>query len=114
MTERYIAPEWLPAIRDTIFIYPAADLDHSEAIAVFQAHVETFSRHCSSWRQLLAKINDDLVVWGRIFSRTVGTAPAPGAPDEMADGYNDSDEADDPDPYDDVDDDLDRPEEDAA
>lgn len=42
MTERYIAPEWLAAIRDTIFLYPAADLDHSEAIAVFQAHVETF------------------------------------------------------------------------
>jgi hypothetical protein len=72
------------------------------------------ARSCNSWRQLLASISDDLVVWGRTFSRSVGTAPQAKASDEIEDYYDESEEVEESDRYEDVDDDLDRSDEDAA
>ncbi|HET6879194.1 MAG TPA: hypothetical protein VFI31_03500 [Pirellulales bacterium] len=54
---------------------------------------------CIDWRQRLTQISDDLNFWGRTFSKTVGTAPAPTVDDE--DFYDDTANADDSDPYDD-------------
>lgn len=42
-------------------------------------------RSCAAWRELIGRIDDELVVWGRTFKRTFGTVPAPAPRGEEAD-----------------------------
>jgi hypothetical protein len=39
------------------------------------------SRECSAWRDVLGKIDEELIIWARIFKRVFGTAPQPSAQD---------------------------------
>jgi hypothetical protein len=41
-------------------------------------------RSCAAWRELIGRIDDELVVWGRTFKRAFGTAPAPAPRGEEA------------------------------
>jgi hypothetical protein len=50
-------------------------------------------RSCSAWREILRKIEDELLVWGRTFQRAYGTDAPYFAAEEDADG-RDSDEQD--------------------
>jgi hypothetical protein len=71
--------------------------------------VET--RLCNDWRQMLTKVGDDLNFWGRTFSRTVGTSPEPVKSDDLDARFDDFEHAEDADPYENADDDLDCVEE---
>jgi hypothetical protein len=42
MSEFFVEPSWLTAVKGTRFYYPAADLDHIEALEVFQDVVDDF------------------------------------------------------------------------
>lgn len=42
-------------------------------------------RSCATWRELIGRIDDELVVWARTFKRTFGTAPTPAPRGEEAD-----------------------------
>lgn len=66
---------------------------------------------CNDWRLKLTQISDDLNFWGRTFSKTVGTSPAP-KPDDR-DFYDDTVNAAESDLYDD-DEDAGLPDDDAA
>jgi hypothetical protein len=39
------------------------------------------SRECSAWRDVLGKIDEELIIWARTFKRVFGTAPEPSAQD---------------------------------
>jgi hypothetical protein len=47
------------------------------------------SRECSAWRDVLSKIDEELIIWARTFKRMFGSAPEPSAQD-----FGEDDEAD--------------------
>jgi hypothetical protein len=53
------------------------------------------SRECSAWRDVLSKIDEELIFWARTFKRVFGTAPAPSAQDFGQDNETDPAERDD-------------------
>jgi len=53
------------------------------------------SRECSAWRDVLSKIDEELIFWARTFKRVFGTAPAPSAQDFGQDDETDPAERDD-------------------
>jgi hypothetical protein len=68
------------------------------------------SRECSAWRDVLGKIDEELIIWARTFRRMFGTAPEPSArefgehdetesaerADDFAQSYDDWDRTDGP------------------
>jgi hypothetical protein len=48
------------------------------------------SRECAAWRDVLSKIDEELIVWARTFKRVFGTAPEPSSQDLGEDDEADS------------------------